>query len=164
MVISHCQENFVPCCSQSHATRLHSATVSRHSPKHVVPTYSADGGRAAVQIAGQNQLQNRSYSRLFAHTQAFPPPTPLVQFIPCIWPWSHVIHWDEGEVLWVYWLLHSTCMCTRKNQQPSISKSCLKVSERGIQILVQKCAAFWRVQNFEMRCWKHLRTLEKSAF
>jgi hypothetical protein len=58
--------------------------------------------------------------------QGFPPPTLLVQFIPCIWPWSHVIRRDQVEVLWVNWLLHSTCMCTRKINNASFPEAVRK--------------------------------------
>jgi hypothetical protein len=44
-----------------------------------------------------------------------------------------------------------------ENQQHSISRSCPNVSERGIQIPIQECAAFWKIQNSEMRRLKRCR-------
>ena len=49
-----------------------------------------------------------------------------------------------------------------ENQQPSISRSCRKASERGIQILVHECSALWRTQNFGIRCFRRFAQSRKA--
>jgi len=66
-------------------------------------------------------------------------------------------NWDFFTFALLHLYVHT------ENQQTSISQTCPKVSERGIQIMVQKYAALWRIPNFEIRSLKNAFAQSRKA-